>query len=80
MLKYISSSKRSDTDTRGDMPDSTLFDQSISYGYKDFKTSIILKDVFNNSTYYALPPNRTGTSFDFNDGGRKIMIKAEMIF
>jgi len=80
VLKYISSSKRSDTDTRGDMPDSTLFDQSISYGYKDFKTSIILKDVFNNSTYYALPPNRTGTSFDFNDGGRKIMIKAEMIF
>ena len=80
LLKYVSSPKRIDTDTRSDMSDSTIFDQTISYNFEEFKASIIIKDLFNNGTYYALPENTPGTGFDFNDGGRAIMIKAEMIF
>jgi len=80
LLKYVSSSKRSDTDTRGDMSSSTVFDQTISYSFKKFKASIIIKDLFNNGMYYALPENTLGTSFDFNDGSRTVMIKAEMVF
>jgi len=80
LLKYVSSPKRADTDTRSDMSDSTIFDQTISYNFEEFKASIIIKDLFNNGTYYALPENTPGTGFDFNDGGRAIMIKAEMIF
>ena len=80
LLKYVSSPKRADTDTRSDMSDSTIFDQTISYNFEEFKACIIIKDLFNNGTYYALPENTPGTGFDFNDGGRAIMIKAEMIF
>jgi len=80
LLKYVSSSKRSDTDIRGDMSASTIFDETISYSFKEFKASLIIKDLFNNGMYYALPENTSGTSFDYNDGGRTVMIKAEMVF
>jgi len=78
LLKYVSTTKRSDADTRSKLSDSTMFDQTISYVFEDFKASFIVKDLFNNGTYYALPPSTSGA--DFNDGGRTVMIKAEMIF
>jgi len=80
LLKYVSSSKRSATDTRSDMSSSTIFDQTISYDFEAFKASIIVKDVFDNRMEYALPENTSGRSFDFDDGGRTVMIKAEMVF
>ncbi len=78
LLKYISSSKRSATDTRDDMPDSILFDQTISYTYKDFTASLIFKDLFDTGTYYALAKNPYEK--DFDDKGRTIMLKASLEF
>ncbi len=77
LLKYISSSKRGKFDLRNDMKDSLIFDQTISYSYKDFTTSLILKDLFDANTYYALSPigNR-----DYDDGGRSVIIKASLDF
>ncbi len=78
LLKYVSSSKRSITDLRSDMPDSFIFDQTISYIYKDFTTSLVLKDLFDTGTYYALPKNNYGK--DFDDEGKSFMIKASLEF
>jgi len=80
LLKYVSSSKRSELDIRNDMPDTITFDQTISYDFENFKASIIVKDLFNNGMYYALPQGVSGKSFDFNDGGRAVLVKAEMVF
>ena len=80
LLKYVSSSKRSKIDLRNDMSDSITFDQTISYNFKDFKASIVVKDLFNNGMYYALPGSVPGANFDFNDGGRSLLVKAEMVF
>lgn len=81
LLQYVSSSKRSEVDsleTRDKMKDSLIFDQTISYAFKDFTASLIIKDLFDAGTYYALPRNANGT--DFDDGGRKFLIKASMEF
>jgi outer membrane receptor protein involved in Fe transport len=78
LLKYVSSSKRSKTDTRDELPQSFIFDQTISYNFKNFTARLIVKDLFDNSTYYALPPSATNN--DFNDGGRTLLLKAEMKF
>ena len=81
LVKYVSSSKRSTTDiteTRGDAPSSTLFDQTFSYKIKDMTASFIIKDLFNKGTYYALP---SSTNYDdFYDGGRSVLLKAEWKF
>ncbi|MEA2098789.1 MAG: TonB-dependent receptor [Campylobacterota bacterium] len=78
LLKYVSSSKRSEDDTRDDMDDSIIFNQTISYTFKDFTTSVIIKDLFNSERYYALPQNSYET--DFDDGGRTITLKASLEF
>ncbi|RLA73927.1 MAG: hypothetical protein DRG78_21835 [Epsilonproteobacteria bacterium] len=78
LLKYVSSSKRSITDTRDDMPDSLIFDQTVSYSYKNFTSSLIIKDLFDHGTFYALPQNSTET--DFDDGGRSIILNVAMEF
>ncbi len=77
ILKYVSSSKRSEFDIRDDMKDSFIFDQTISYSYKDFTASLILKDLFNTEIYYALPTSR---NYDYDDGGRSIILKASLDF
>jgi len=82
LLKYVSVSKRSDTDTtmpqRDNMPSSFIFDQTLSYSFKEYSLSFILKDLFDKGTYYALPQNAEG--IDFDDGGRSFLLKAQMEF
>ena len=78
LLKYVSSSKRSTTDTRDDMHESVIFDQTISYSYKDFTASLALKDLFDARTYYALPQNNYAK--DFDDGGRIFILDASLEF
>ena len=78
LLKYVSSSNRSSNDTRDQIAQSFIFDQTISYTYKDFTTSLVLKDLFDAGTYYALPQNSYAK--DFDDGGRTIMLNASLEF
>ena len=78
LLKYVSSTKRAPQDTREKLDDSFIFDQTISYQYKDITTSLIIKDLFDKSTLYTLPPNSAG--FDFNDGGRSFILSAGVEF
>jgi len=78
LIKYTSSSGRSATDTRGNMPSSLIFDQTISYTYRNFTTSLVFKDLFDANTYYALPQNPYST--DFDDGGRSFMLNAALEF
>ncbi len=78
LLKYVSKSSREETDTRPDMDDSFVFDQTISYIYKDFTASLILKDLFDTHTYYALPKN--SYMQDFDDGGRNLLLKLSLEF
>jgi len=78
LLKYVSSSSRNVTDTRSDMPYSLIFDETVSYRFKDFTASLILKDLFDKGTYYALPQSTLGN--DFNDAGRSFLLKASLEF
>ena len=78
LLKYVSSSNRSASDTRDEINDSFIFDQTISYIHKDFTASLILKDLFDARTYYALPQNNYAK--DFDDGGRTILLKTSWEF
>lgn len=81
LLKYVSSSKREASDLREDFPESFIFDQTISYSYKAFSTSLIIKDLFDEGTHYALPLKyNTLNSIDYEDGGRKILLKASWEF
>lgn len=70
-LKYVSGSKRDQNDLREDMSSSLIFDETISYDFKNFRTSLVLKDIFNEGTYYALPKD-----IDFYDAGRSFILKA----
>ncbi len=78
VLKYTSSPYRNTLDTRTKLPESFIFDQTISYEYKDFTASVIIKDLFNHGIYYALPKNNYKQ--DFDDGGREIMFNIELDF
>jgi len=78
LLKYVSSSERSDVDTRDSMPSSTILDETFSYRFKDIRASLIIKDIFDQGTYYALPT--TTENNDFDDGGRSILVKASWEF
>ena len=78
LIKYISSSKRAEGDLRSNFSSSVLYDQTISYVYKDFTLRLIVKDLFNRGTYYALPQH--STSNNFYAGGRNILLKANMEF
>ena len=76
LLKYVSSSKREATDTRGNIKSSLIFDQTVSYVYDSLSANLIIKDLFNRGTYYALPLKyNTSNPTDFYDGGRTIMLK-----
>ena len=78
LLKYISSSKRAALDTRNDMPSSTIFDETISYNFKKYTANLVIKDLFDKGTYYALPTSSTNN--DFYDGGRSFLLNMEMEF
>ncbi|MEA3330806.1 MAG: TonB-dependent receptor, partial [Campylobacterota bacterium] len=78
LLKYVSSSKRSTADTRDDMSESFIFDQTLSYTHKGFAVSLVLKDLFDAGRYYALPDN--GYKKDFDDSGRTISLNASLEF
>jgi iron complex outermembrane receptor protein len=75
LLKYVSSSKREQTDTRADIKSSLIFDETISYVYHSISANLIIKDLFNRGTYYALPLKSNTNKLDFYDGGRTIMLK-----
>ena len=78
LVKYVSSSKRSIDDTRDDMESSIILNQTISYSFKDFTASLIVKDLFNSGRYYALEKNSYNT--DFDDDGRVVILKASLEF
>ena len=68
LLKYVSKSQRAKN---------ILYDQSISYRYKKITASIVVKDLFDTGTYYALP---SAYARNFNDGGRTFLLKASVEF
>ena len=78
LLKYVSSSKRSQIDSRNKMDDSLIFDHTVSYSYNSFTARFIIKDLFDAGTYYALPKNSYNK--DFDDGGRTFLLKASIKF
>jgi len=78
LVKYASSPKRELDDTRARLSDSFLFDQTISYSYKNIVASFIVKDLFNSKRFYSLPKN--DDNLDFDDGGRTFMLKTSMSF
>ncbi|MDQ7068681.1 MAG: TonB-dependent receptor [Sulfurimonas sp.] len=81
LVKYIGSSKRSTTDiseTRGSMSSSLITDTTLSYAFKNLTASLIIKDLFDKGTYYALPTSTLNN--DFYDGGRTILVKASWEF
>ena len=75
LLKYISSSKREVTDIRDDIKSSLIFDETISYVYHSVSTNLIIKDLFNRGTYYAMPLKYNTNNIDFYDSGRTIILK-----
>jgi len=78
LLKYVSGSKRFETDTRKEFKESFIFNQTVSYSYKDFAASLVLNDLFDANTYYALPPNVYAK--DFDDGGRSLVLNISLEF
>lgn len=78
LLKYIGSSKRSDTDSRESKPTSMLLDGTLTYNLKDITASLIIKDIFDKGTYYALPTSVANN--DFYDTGRTLLVKASWEF
>ena len=80
LLKYVSSSKRELTDIRDDMKSSLIFDETISYVYHTLNINLIIKDLFNRGTYYAMPLKSNTNNIDFYDGGRSIMLKIAWSF
>jgi outer membrane cobalamin receptor len=80
LLKYVSGSKREINDTRNNFSDTVIFDQTISYTYKSFTTSFVIKDLFDKGTSYPLSYNSSGSNFDFEDGGRRVLLKASWEF
>ena len=78
LLKYKSTSTRDKSDTREPMKANFIFDETISYVYKEFTFSLIAKDLFNSKNYYALPMSSTNN--DFYDSQRAILIKSSMEF
>ncbi len=78
LFKYVGSSKRSSDDTRESAPTSIIVDGTLSYSFREITASLIIKDLFNKGTYYALPT--TATNNDFYDGGRTALVKASWEF
>jgi len=78
LFKYVGSSKRSSGDTRENMPTSIIVDGTLSYDFKDITATLIIKDIFDRGTYYALPTSTTNN--DFYDGGRTALVKASWEF
>ena len=81
LLKYVSCSKRESTDAiRDDMPSGVIFNETVSYAYKAFSANLIIKDLFDKGTYYALPLKSNANLTDFDEEGRSILLKVSMAF
>lgn len=78
LVKYVGSSKRSIGDSRDSKSSSVIVDGTISYSFKDITASLIIKDLFDKGTYYALPTSAQNN--DFYDGGRTALVKASWEF
>ncbi|NPA58941.1 MAG: TonB-dependent receptor [Epsilonproteobacteria bacterium] len=78
VLRYTSSPNRDTGDYRTQLTDSFVFDQTISYEYKDFTIALNIKNLFNDSIYYPLPNSRNQQ--DFDDGGREFMLNLALDF
>ncbi len=78
LVKYVSNMKRDEADTREDVPDSVVLDQTFSYKLKDLTLFFIIKDLFDKGVYYALPSSKKYG--DFYDGGRSFYFKFEWEF
>lgn len=81
LLKYVSGSKREAIDLREDFSESFIFDQTISYSLKALTLSLIVKDLFDAGTHYSLPLKFNSLNpIDFDDGGRRVLLKASWEF
>ena len=78
LVKYTSSINRSSADSREDMSDNLIYDQTISYVNENFTTSLTIKDLFNNGTKYPLLEKAYVN--DYQDAGRTIQVKASWEF
>jgi iron complex outermembrane receptor protein len=78
VLKYVSSVNRASSDPREDMDQSLIFDQTLSYRYKNMTFSLAIKDLFDEGTYYALPSN--SYQMDYDEKGRRFLVKFSMEF
>lgn len=83
LLKYVGSTKRSEgtidvPETRENLQSSIIVDGTLSYSFKDITASLIIKDIFDKGTYYALPTSAGNN--DFYDGGRTALLKASWEF
>ncbi len=83
-LKYLSSSKRAESDVRDDFDDSIIFNQTISYNLDKLTFSFVIKDLFNNGTkypsLYSTLYNAPLYSNDYSDEGRTFLLKASLEF
>lgn len=60
------------------MPSSTIIDGTLSYRFKDITTILVIKDILDKGTYYALPTSSQHN--DFIDTGRSVLMKASWEF
>lgn len=76
LVKYTSSPKIAISDEKETLSDSFIFDQTISYTHKDFRASLVIKDLFDSKSYYPL----SRSNIDFYDGGRTFLFKIAVSF
>jgi len=77
-LRYIAGSKRASTDPRDTMKDSWIFNQTVSYNYKNICASLVFNDLFDSGVYYNISPNRYNE--DYDNGGRTVTLNLSMEF
>ncbi|MDQ7043047.1 MAG: hypothetical protein Q9M34_05885, partial [Sulfurimonas sp.] len=63
---------------RENMSSSLITDTTLSYAFENLTASLIIKDLFDKGTYYALPTSTLNN--DIYDGGRTILVKASWEF
>jgi len=78
LIKYVSSSKCTNNTLLDAMPSSTIIDGTLSYRFKDITTILVIKDILDKGTYYALPTSSQHN--DFIDTGRSVLMKASWEF
>lgn len=78
LLHYRSDTYRSVDDSRDSMDPSVLFDTTLTYTLDNMTLHFIIKDLFDAQTVYPLAENIYVN--DYQDIGRKLMLKAQWEF